>query len=76
MKKLLTSYEKYKLIGLIIKAITGVVGGSLILTNEHPYISLAVLSLGAAANEWVSFIKDKEVKTIARKNNHEPEYGC
>ena len=76
MKKLLTNYDKYKLAGLMIKAITGVVGGSLILTNEYPYVSLAVLSVGAAANEWVSFIKDKEVKKIASKKSHDPEYGC
>ena len=76
MKKLLTGYEKYKLIGLMIKSVTGVIGGSLILTEKHPYISLAVLSIGAIANEWVSFIKDKEVKSISKSKSHEPEYGC
>lgn len=76
MKKLLTSYEKYKLLGLMIKAATGVIGGSLILTEKHPYASLLILAIGAAANEWVSFIKDKEFKTIAKSKNHEPDYGC
>lgn len=76
MKKLLTGYEKYKLIGIMIKAVTGVIGGSLILTEQHPYLALITLSIGAAANEWVSFIKDKEVKSIAKNKSHEPEYGC
>lgn len=77
MDNLFTRYDKYKLIGLIIKAVTGVVGGSLILTEEHPYMSLLILSVGAAANEAVSFIKEKEAKRIAsRRSNHESEYGC
>lgn len=61
MKELFTKYDKYKLVGLIIKSVTGIIGGSLILTENHPYITLIVLSIGAAANEGVSFLKDKEV---------------
>ena len=61
MKELFTKYDKYKLVGLIIKSVTGIIGGSLILTDNHPYITLIVLSIGAAANEGVSFLKDKEV---------------
>ena len=56
----LTRYEKFKLLGLIIKSISGVIGGSLILTESHPYWTLGILGLGAAANEVVSFFKDKE----------------
>ena len=75
MNALLSKYDKYKLFGLIIKAITGVVGGSLVLTEKHPYITLVVLAIGAGANEWVSFIKDKEAKKV-NKTLHHPEYGC
>jgi len=62
IKDLLSSYDKLKLLGLIIKAISGVVGGSLILSEAKPYLTLAILALGAAANEVVSFLKDKENK--------------
>ena len=62
MKNFFTTYDKYKLFGLVIKSVTGIIGGSLILTENHPYITLIVLSIGAAANEWVSFLKDKEAK--------------
>ena len=75
MNAILSKYDKYKLFGLVIKAITGVVGGSLVLTEKHPYITLIVLAIGAGANEWVSFIKDKEAKKV-NKTLHHPEYGC
>jgi hypothetical protein len=75
MNAILSKYDKYKLFGLVIKAITGVVGGSLVLTEKHPYITLVVLAIGAGANEWVSFIKDKEAKKV-NKSLHYPEYGC
>ncbi len=61
MKKLLTTYDKFKLTGLVIKSVTGVIGGSLILTESHPYLALTVLAIGAASNEVVSYLKDKEV---------------
>jgi len=54
--------EKLKLIGLCIKAATGIVGGSLILTEGHPYTAITILAIGAVANEVVSFIKEKENK--------------
>jgi len=61
MKKiLLNKYDKLKLIGLCIKGATGIIGGSLILTETHPYLSLSILALGAISNEVVNFIKDKE----------------
>jgi divalent metal cation (Fe/Co/Zn/Cd) transporter len=75
MNAILSKYDKYKLFGLIIKAITGVIGGSLVLTENHPYITLIVLSIGAGANEYISFIKDKEAKKINKKL-HQPDYGC
>lgn len=56
----LSKIEKLKLIGLCIKAVTGVIGGSLIIVEGYPYVALAVLAIGAAANEVVSFIKERE----------------
>lgn len=56
----LSKIEKLKLIGLCIKAVTGIAGGSLILVEGHPYLSLAILAIGGVANEIVSFIKEKE----------------
>lgn len=56
----LNKIEKLKLIGLCVKAATAIVGGSLILVEGHPYLSIAILAVGAVANEVVSFIKEKE----------------
>lgn len=60
IKNIFNSYEKLKLTGLIVKAVSGVVGGSLILSEAKPYLTLAILALGAAANEVISFLKEKE----------------
>ena len=56
----LSKIEKLKLIGLCIKGATGIIGGSLILVEGHPYLSISILALGGVANEVVSFIKEKE----------------
>jgi hypothetical protein len=56
----LTKIERLKLVGLCIKAATGIVGGSLILSEGHPYWSISILAIGGVANEIVSFIKEKE----------------
>lgn len=56
----LNKIEKLKLIGLCIKAVTGVIGGSLIIAEGYPYVALSVLAIGAAANEVVSFLKERE----------------
>ncbi len=56
----LNRIEKLKLIGLCIKAVTAVFGGSLILSEGHPYLALSVLAIGGVANEVTSFIKEKE----------------
>lgn len=61
----LSKLEKLKLTGLCIKSISAIAGGSLILTEGHPYITLAVLSVGGVANEIVSFIKEKENQRLA-----------
>lgn len=56
----LSKIEKLKLIGICIKSATAIVGGSLILVEGHPYLSIGILALGGVANEVVSFIKEKE----------------
>lgn len=56
----LSKIEKLKLIGMCIKAATGIAGGSLVLSEGHPYLTIAILATGAIANEVVSFIKEKE----------------
>jgi hypothetical protein len=56
----LSKIEKLKLIGLCIKGATGIVGGSLILVEGHPYLSISILAIGGVENEVVSFIKEKE----------------
>lgn len=55
----LTKLDKFKLAALIVKAITGVAGGSLVLTEGHPYITLTVLGLGAGANEFIMFLEKR-----------------
>lgn len=60
----LSRIEKLKLIGLCVKSATAVVGGSLILMEGHPYLSVSILALGGVANEVVSFIKERENKVI------------
>jgi hypothetical protein len=60
MKDILNNYgknnnnNKAKVITLVIKAVTGVLGTSLVLENNHPYITLTVLAIGAVANELTS----------------------
>lgn len=49
--------NKAKIIAVCIKAATGVVGGSLVLSEGHPYIALTVLAIGAIANEVINLYK-------------------
>lgn len=65
LKQLTSKYErgkskKIKLIALCIKAVTGVMGASMILTEQRPYITLTILCIGAVANEITNFISDEE----------------
>jgi hypothetical protein len=46
-----------KLLALIVKAVTGTIGASLVLEQNHPYLALTVLALGAVANEVINFYK-------------------
>ena len=58
MKQLKKIYsDKTMLIALVVKAITGVLGASLILTEEHPYMALICLAIGAGVNEYLLFIE-------------------
>lgn len=49
--------NKAKIIAVCIKAATGVIGGSLVISEGHPYIALAVLAIGAIANEIINLYK-------------------
>ena len=60
MTKIFTKLEKFKLIGLCIKGSTAVFGGSLILVEGHPYLTLAILAIGGAANEIIIALEKKE----------------
>lgn len=60
----LSRIEKLKLIGLCIKAVSGIAGGSLILAEGHPYATLIILCVGGISNEIVSFIKERENKQL------------
>ena len=57
-KNLIKNYgnktNKGKLIALIVKAVTGVVGTATIM-NDYKIASLIVLGLGAVANEIINF---------------------
>lgn len=64
-KKLNSLYDrgkskKLKLVALCIKAITGVLGASMILTQQRPYLTLLILCIGAVANEITNFISTEE----------------
>tara|TARA_R110000772_G_scaffold71032_1_gene156016 strand:+ start:83 stop:259 length:177 start_codon:yes stop_codon:yes gene_type:complete len=52
--------KKWAFIAFSVKAVTGLLGGSLVLTNEHPYLALAVLGIGAIVNEAIDFFELKK----------------
>jgi len=63
--KLAKKYEKgkskkIKLLAVCIKAVTGVLGASMILTEQRPYITLTILCIGAVANEITNFYSQEE----------------
>lgn len=65
LNKITSNYEKgksnqIKLVALCIKAVTGVLGASMILTQQKPYLTLFILCLGAVANEILNFISTKD----------------
>lgn len=72
-KSALTKTERLKLIGICIKSVTGIAGGSMILAEGHPYLTLAILCIGGVANEVVSFIKERENKSLISSLQETPE---
>lgn len=68
LDKLSARYEKgkskkIKLIALCIKAVTGVLGASMILTQQRPYVTLLILCIGAIANEVLNFMNTETEET-------------
>lgn len=58
MKELRKIYsDKLMLSALVVKAVTGVLGASLILTEEHPYMALTCLAIGAGVNEILLYLE-------------------
>ena len=49
--------KKAKLIALCVKSVTAIIGSSMIIQNQHPYLTLLVLSIGAIANEMINVYK-------------------
>lgn len=60
MQKVLDKKKRWAFVAFAIKALTGIIGGSLVLSNEHPYIALTVLGIGAIANEAIDFFDLKK----------------
>lgn len=56
----LSRIDKLKLTGLCIEGATGVIGGSMIMSEAKPYLTLAILAIGAVSTKIVNFIKEKE----------------
>jgi hypothetical protein len=52
--------KKAKVIALSIKALTAVFGTAAVLEENHPYITLCILGIGAVANEVINFYKWEE----------------
>ena len=47
--------EKLALLAMCIEAVTGVIGGSMVLEQNHPYITLTVLATGAVATKITNY---------------------
>ena len=52
--------NKWAFIAFAVKSFTGIIGGSLVLTTDHPYLALTVLGIGAIANEAIDFFDLKK----------------
>ena len=55
----LTKLERIILVGMCIEAATGVIGGSLILVEGHPYLALTVCALGAVGAKVANYLERK-----------------
>ena len=51
--------DKFMIVGYSIKAATGVAGSAVILEQEHPYLAIGILALGAISSEVTNYIKEK-----------------
>lgn len=58
----LSRIEKLELAATCVEGATGVIGVSIILTEKHPYITIAVLAVGAVATKILNFIQKKASK--------------
>ncbi len=69
----ITSGEKskrIKFIAICIKSVTGVLGASMILTEQKPYVTLIILSLGAIANEILNFMNAEQQTPFPEDRNN------
>lgn len=71
--KLFTKIEKLIFLAGCIKAATGILGASVILSEKHPYLGLTILVIGAVANEFISSVKNREYRNIINKKNENIE---
>lgn len=52
--------NKWAFLVFAIKAIAGIGGVSMVLEQSHPYLAVAVLIMGAVANEAITYFKLKK----------------
>ena len=57
MKRIVS--ENLMIVAKVVKGITGVLGGAVILENNHPYIAITILSIGAGINELILYVEKK-----------------
>lgn len=58
MIKKIQNMKKWALVAMCIEAATGIVGGSMVLEQNHPYITLAILATGAVATKIANYLKE------------------
>lgn len=71
LQPLLTRYDKLNLASRCVKSATAVAGGSLVLSEGHPYWTIFILAIGGIANEFIVFVREKEVKLQTSELNDE-----
>lgn len=54
----LKKMKKWELVALCIEAATGIIGGSMVLEQNHPYLTLVILATGAIATKIANYIKE------------------
>ena len=70
--KLFDELDKIKLAIIVFESVFGVVGASLILTENHPYLALASLAIARTSTRLEAFLKAKEEekKNKDKENNN------